>query len=133
MLAHQVLRRPLESAGLSITAVLRTGPFRFPVQCSLLVQRSVRQPHNGGRFGGWRTTKRIRRFDTSDACRNNWLIASLVLGEGWHNNHHRYPNCAQAGIGRHELDPTWLGKRALAALKLASRLHKVPDQPSGAR
>lgn len=48
-----------------------------------------------------------RRFETPDASRNNWLIAALVLGEGWHNNHHRFPNSARQGIGRFELDPTW--------------------------
>lgn len=67
-----------------------------------------------------------RRFDTPDASRNNWLIAALVLGEGWHNNHHRFPNCARQGIGRFELDPTWWGIRALAALGLASDLRRPP-------
>jgi stearoyl-CoA desaturase (delta-9 desaturase) len=67
-----------------------------------------------------------RRFETPDASRNNWLIAVLVLGEGWHNNHHRFPNSARQGLGRFELDPTWWGIRALAALGLASGVRRPP-------
>jgi stearoyl-CoA desaturase (delta-9 desaturase) len=65
-----------------------------------------------------------RRFETPDASRNNWLIAVLVLGEGWHNNHHRFPGSARQGLGRFELDPTWWAIRALATLGLASDLHR---------
>ena len=32
-----------------------------------------------------------RRFPTKDTSRNNLLLALITLGEGWHNNHHRYP------------------------------------------
>jgi stearoyl-CoA desaturase (delta-9 desaturase) len=67
-----------------------------------------------------------RRFETPDASRNNWLIAALVLGEGWHNNHHRFPNSARQGIGRFELDPTWWGIRAMAAVGLASGVRRPP-------
>jgi stearoyl-CoA desaturase (delta-9 desaturase) len=72
-----------------------------------------------------------RRFETPDASRNNWLIAVLVLGEGWHNNHHRFPNSARQGIGPFELDPTWWGIRALAALGLASGLRRPPAWAMG--
>ncbi|HUY63008.1 MAG TPA: acyl-CoA desaturase [Acidimicrobiales bacterium] len=67
-----------------------------------------------------------RRFDTRDDSRNNWLVALLVLGEGWHNNHHRYPVSARQGFARWELDPTWWGIRVLAALKLVHSLRPVP-------
>jgi stearoyl-CoA desaturase (delta-9 desaturase) len=68
-----------------------------------------------------------RRFETPDASRNNWVIALLVLGEGWHNNHHRFPNSARQGLSRFELDPTWWGIRALAAVGLASGVRGAPD------
>ncbi|MDX1411769.1 MAG: fatty acid desaturase, partial [Nitrospirales bacterium] len=29
-----------------------------------------------------------RRFATSDNSRNNFVLAMLTMGEGWHNNHH---------------------------------------------
>jgi stearoyl-CoA desaturase (delta-9 desaturase) len=67
-----------------------------------------------------------RRFETADHSRNNWLISLLVLGEGWHNNHHRFPGSAHQGVGRFELDPTWWGIRALAALGLARRVRSFP-------
>ena len=68
-----------------------------------------------------------RRFATRDDSRNNWLVSLLTLGEGWHNNHHRFPACARQGLSRTELDPTWLGIRVLAALGLAHDLRPVPS------
>ena len=67
-----------------------------------------------------------RRFDTPDDSRNNWLISLVILGEGWHNNHHRFPTSARHGIGRFEVDLTWLGIRVMAALGLASGLRRAP-------
>jgi stearoyl-CoA desaturase (delta-9 desaturase) len=67
-----------------------------------------------------------RRFDTPDDSRNNWLISLVILGEGWHNNHHRFPTSARHGIGRFEVDLTWLGIRVMAALGLASGLRSAP-------
>jgi stearoyl-CoA desaturase (delta-9 desaturase) len=67
-----------------------------------------------------------RRFATPDASRNNGLVALLTLGEGWHNNHHRFGGSARQGLGRFELDPSWWFIRLLAALRLASGLRPVP-------
>lgn len=67
-----------------------------------------------------------RRFDTRDDSRNNWLISALVLGEGWHNNHHRFPNSARQGLARRELDLTWWGIRLMAALGIAGAVRQPP-------
>lgn len=67
-----------------------------------------------------------RRFETKDASRNNFVVALLTMGEGWHNNHHRYPASARQGLARHEIDPAWLVIRAMAALRLAGDLRPVP-------
>ncbi len=48
-----------------------------------------------------------RRFATDDESRNLWWVAVLTFGEGWHNNHHRFPRSARQGLGRFELDPSW--------------------------
>lgn len=39
-----------------------------------------------------------RRYATADASRNNWWVALLTLGEGWHNNHHHYQSSANQGF-----------------------------------
>ena len=67
-----------------------------------------------------------RRYDTPDDSRNNAFLATITLGEGWHNNHHRYPSAARQGFRWWELDLTWLGLRLLAALGLVSDLTPVP-------
>jgi stearoyl-CoA desaturase (delta-9 desaturase) len=67
-----------------------------------------------------------RRFDTPDASRNCAWLALLTLGEGWHNNHHRYAGSARQGFYWWELDLTWLGLRLLAALGLVHDLKPVP-------
>lgn len=47
-----------------------------------------------------------RRFATGDDSRNSALLALLTLGEGWHNNHHRYPTSERQGFYWWEIDPT---------------------------
>ena len=32
-----------------------------------------------------------RNFETDEASRNNWFVAFITEGEGWHNNHHHDP------------------------------------------
>ena len=56
-----------------------------------------------------------RRFDTRDDSRNNWWVALLTFGEGWHNNHHAHPVSARHGLAWYELDLSWLALRLLAA------------------
>lgn len=36
-------------------------------------------------------THGYRRYNIPDKSRNSWLNSLLVWGEGWHNNHHRFP------------------------------------------
>jgi stearoyl-CoA desaturase (Delta-9 desaturase) len=45
-----------------------------------------------------------RRYATADASRNNWWVALLTLGEGWHNNHHHYQSSARQGFFWWEID-----------------------------
>jgi stearoyl-CoA desaturase (delta-9 desaturase) len=48
-----------------------------------------------------------RTFKVEDNSRNLWWAAIFTYGEGWHNNHHAYPNVAKAGWRWWELDVTW--------------------------
>ena len=67
-----------------------------------------------------------RRYATRDDSRNNILLALLTLGEGWHNNHHRYPAAARQGFFWWEVDFAWYGLRLLQALGLVRDLRPVP-------
>jgi stearoyl-CoA desaturase (delta-9 desaturase) len=60
-----------------------------------------------------------RRFATTDDSRNNWWVALLTFGEGWHNNHHAHPTSARHGLAWYELDITWLQIRALQLIGIA--------------
>jgi fatty-acid desaturase len=60
-----------------------------------------------------------RRFRTRDDSTNNWWVALLSWGEGWHNNHHAHPVSARHGLAWYELDMNWYGIKALQAAGLA--------------
>jgi stearoyl-CoA desaturase (delta-9 desaturase) len=67
-----------------------------------------------------------QRFDTGDDSRNNLWLALLTLGEGWHNNHHRYPASARQGFYWWEIDITYYLLRGLASLGVVRDLRPVP-------
>lgn len=69
-----------------------------------------------------------RRFETIDESRNNPVTAFFAVGEGWHNNHHRYQRAARNGFYWWEFDPTWYVIRAMQALGLAWDVHPVPER-----
>ncbi len=60
-----------------------------------------------------------RRFEMRDDSTNNWWVALLTFGEGWHNNHHAHPTSARHGFAWYELDFNWIGIRTLQLLRLA--------------
>ncbi len=67
-----------------------------------------------------------RRFDTKDDSRNNWMLALITFGEGWHNNHHHFPGSARQGFHWWELDLTWMGLKVLSWTGLIRDLKPVP-------
>jgi len=69
-----------------------------------------------------------RRYATNDDSRNNWLLALITLGEGWHNNHHRYPMSVRQGFYWWEVDITYYLLRLLAAVGLIWDLKPVPRE-----
>ncbi|MCY1019109.1 fatty acid desaturase [Pyxidicoccus sp. MSG2] len=73
-----------------------------------------------------------RNFDTSDNSRNNHLAAWLILGEGFQNNHHRYPGSASFSYRRHEVDLGYGACVLLEKLGLATiqRDYLIPRPPS---
>jgi stearoyl-CoA desaturase (delta-9 desaturase) len=69
-----------------------------------------------------------RSFDTNDNSRNLWWAAIFTYGEGWHNNHHAYPNVAKAGLKWWELDMTWWSIWVLKTVGLAQKVVMPPTQ-----
>jgi len=66
-----------------------------------------------------------RRYATKDQSRNNWFLALLTLGEGWHNNHHHYPATARQGFAWWEIDITFYLLCLLEKLGIIYDLKKV--------
>ena len=48
-------------------------------------------------------------FAIEDESRDNWLVAMVSLGEGWHHSHHAFPTSAQHGLSRFQPDPSYSG------------------------
>ena len=69
-----------------------------------------------------------QRYNTGDQSRNNLWLALITLGEGWHNNHHRYQFTARQGFFWWEIDITYYLLKGMAFLGLVSDLSPVPAQ-----
>jgi len=69
----------------------------------------------------------VQRYRTGDTSRNNWLLALLTLGEGWHNNHHYFPGSARQGFYWWEFDLTYYLLKSMAWLGLIWDLKIVPS------
>jgi len=63
-----------------------------------------------------------RRFNTRDDSRNNWWVALITFGEGWHNNHHAHPTSARHGLAWYELDLSWIQITILKYLGIAKSI-----------
>ena len=67
-----------------------------------------------------------RRYATGEHSRNNWFLALITFGEGWHNNHHFCPGACRQGFYWWEIDLTYYGLKVLSWLGLIWDLHPVP-------
>jgi stearoyl-CoA desaturase (Delta-9 desaturase) len=65
-----------------------------------------------------------RRYITGDDSRNNWLLAIITMGEGWHNNHHAFQSSARQGFRWWEYDPTFYLLNLLERLGLVWNLKR---------
>jgi stearoyl-CoA desaturase (delta-9 desaturase) len=63
-----------------------------------------------------------RNYETKDQSTNNWLVALIAHGEGWHNNHHADPRSASHGHRWWDFDMSWWVIRLLGALGLAKNI-----------
>ncbi len=69
-----------------------------------------------------------RRFPTRDMSTNNWWVALVSFGEGWHNNHHAHPTSARHGLKWYEIDLNWYCIRVLKVLGLATQIKLMKDR-----
>lgn len=60
-----------------------------------------------------------RSYEVSDTSRNNWWVALLTWGEGWHNNHHADARAARNGHRWYEIDVTYWIIQLMCRFKLA--------------
>jgi stearoyl-CoA desaturase (Delta-9 desaturase) len=67
-----------------------------------------------------------RRYETSDTSKNNFLLALLTLGEGWHNNHHHYQSTARQGFRWYEIDVSYYLLVVQSWLRIVRDLKPVP-------
>ncbi len=69
-----------------------------------------------------------RRFKTSDHSRNNLILALITLGEGWHNNHHRYPGSESQGMYWWEIDISHYTLTVLSWFGLVWDIRRYPER-----
>ena len=67
-------------------------------------------------------------YKTGDESRNSFLLALITLGEGWHNNHHRYPHSTRQGFRWWQIDMTYVGLKMLSWTGLIWDLRPVPQK-----
>ncbi|RED48140.1 fatty acid desaturase [Aestuariispira insulae] len=69
-----------------------------------------------------------QRYLTGDQSRNNWWLAILTMGEGWHNNHHHFQSAARQGFRWYEVDMTYYILQGCRRLGLVWDLAQPPKQ-----
>lgn len=74
-----------------------------------------------------------RRYETTDESRNNFLLAIITLGEGWHNNHHHFPAAARQGFFWWEIDITFYVLKLMSYCGLIWDLRGVPEHVRSAQ
>ncbi len=71
-----------------------------------------------------------RNYNTADWSTNNWLFGFLSWGEGWHNNHHKFPKAPNHGFQRWwEVDFSYCVILALTWSRLAWNAKYQPYEP----
>lgn len=67
-----------------------------------------------------------RRYETQDNSRNSLILALITMGEGWHNNHHRYMSATRQGFYWWEIDISYCLLKMLSWTGLIWGLKPVP-------
>ena len=65
-------------------------------------------------------------YNAEVSARDNWFVALMTLGEGYHSFHHRFPADFRNGIRWYHWDPAKWWIRGLRAVGLADDLRTTP-------
>ena len=68
------------------------------------------------------------RFKTRDESKNSFILALITFGEGWHNNHHKFPGSARQGLHWWEIDLSYYGLLVLEKLGIIWDINKGPSK-----
>ncbi len=68
------------------------------------------------------------RYKTTDTSKNSMMLALLTMGEGWHNNHHRYMSSTRQGFFWWEIDGSYYILKVLSWLRLVWDLREPPRE-----
>ena len=68
-----------------------------------------------------------QRYITADDSKNNWWLALITLGEGWHNNHHHYQSSTRQGFYWWEIDISYYVLKALSWTGIVWDLRAPPE------
>jgi stearoyl-CoA desaturase (delta-9 desaturase) len=93
------------------TAVLQMLVWGFSISTTLVYHSTFAVNSIGHRFG-------TRPFETNDDSRNNAFVALIMMGEGFHNNHHRFPNSARFSFEPGQIDAGYWTLKVLEKLGL---------------
>ncbi|KAL5710962.1 hypothetical protein ACHQM5_021465 [Ranunculus cassubicifolius] len=66
-------------------------------------------------------------WNTKDLSKNNWFVALITFGEGWHNNHHAFEYSARQGLEWWQIDMTWWVIKLLEYVGVATNV-KLPTK-----
>ncbi len=69
-----------------------------------------------------------RAFETTDESRNEWVVGLLAFGEGWHNNHHAFPENAFHGLRWWQFDLSGLLIAGLEKIGLVWNVQRVSEE-----
>jgi stearoyl-CoA desaturase (delta-9 desaturase) len=68
-----------------------------------------------------------KRYVTGDDSRNNWWLAIITMGEGWHNNHHAFQSSVRQGFRWWEVDVTFYILTAMSWCGIVWDLKTPPE------
>lgn len=68
------------------------------------------------------------RYKTGEESKNNFILAIMTMGEGWHNNHHYYQSSCSQGFFPWEIDLTYMILRTLSFVGIVKGIRRIPEE-----